>query len=203
MHFIFYCILTFPKIFRADHTLGNAYGVYLYIEGSNPIAPGFRAVLESNLFFPTPSYGVCFDFWYHMYGNGIGSLNVYLNISNTTSLLWTQYGNKGNDWKNAQVTIFSAKVFRINIEAVRGNDIYSDIAIDDIDFIEKPCNIMPADASPTNQVTIPIATSTKTIRPTSAYDCTFENGYCIWMQSPESTFNWTRYCITLDFIKLS
>jgi hypothetical protein len=164
----------------------------LFIEGSSPIETGFKAILESTLFLPTPSYGICLDFWYHMYGTGIGSLNVYLNISNASSLIWTQNGNKGNMWKNAQVTIISAKYFRINIEAIRGNSIYSDIAIDDLDFMEKSCTLSPADANPSNQITIPIITTTRSLRPTSLYDCTFETGYCIWSPSPESTFNWTR-----------
>jgi len=55
--------------------LGNELGVFLFIEGSAPIEQGNKALLESNLFFPTPSYGICLDFWYHMWGSGIGTLN--------------------------------------------------------------------------------------------------------------------------------
>jgi hypothetical protein len=57
---------------RADHTLGNAQGVYLFIEANSPINLGDKAILESSLFFATPSHGICFDFWYHMYGYSMG-----------------------------------------------------------------------------------------------------------------------------------
>lgn len=56
-------------------------GTYLYIEGDPPISTGYRAILESDLFLPTPTSGACFDFWYHMYGSGtdikIGILRFY------------------------------------------------------------------------------------------------------------------------------
>lgn len=176
----------------SDHTFGDSYGTYLYVDTNSPEQTGYRAMLESTLFLPTPSYGLCMDFWYHMYGDKMGSLNIYINSFNSTSLLWTQHGNKGPQWLNAQLTVRSALPFRIYIEAVRGTSITSDMAIDDVDFIEKSCNLQPQDASPDNQVTIPIVTTTRTLRPTSEYDCTFETDYCIWSQSPESTFNWWR-----------
>jgi hypothetical protein len=167
-------------------------GVYLYIESSVPTLQGFNAILESNLFFPTPSYGLCMDFWYHMYGAGMGSLNVYINVSNISTLLWTLNGNKGDMWYNGQLSIKSSKSFRIMIEAVRGVNFTSDMAIDDIDFLEKSCILLPENADPINQITVPIITTTKSLRPVSQLDCTFEMGYCIWSPSLESTYNWTR-----------
>lgn len=108
------------------------------------------------------------------------------------SLLWTQNGNKENIWRNGRITILSSRPYRINIEAIRGRNSYSDIAIDDLDFIEKSCDLVPVDAEPVNLITIPIISSTRSIRPVSDLDCTFEIDYCIWSQSKESTFNWTR-----------
>ena len=45
--------------FRGDHTYNNSIGVFLFIEASYPADVGFQAKLESTLFQPTPSYGVC------------------------------------------------------------------------------------------------------------------------------------------------
>jgi hypothetical protein len=132
------------------------------------------------------------QFWYHMYGSGMGILNVYVNVSNTTSLVWTQNGNKGNRWNFGQISVKSGKSFRLLIEAVRGKDFRSDIAIDDIDFIEKSCDNLPDNSNPTNFITIPVITTTRSLRPTSSYDCNFETNYCIWKQSTENNFNWTR-----------
>jgi hypothetical protein len=49
--------------------LSNSLGVFLFIEAS-AIEPGYKAILESTVFQPTPTYGLCMDFWYHMYGQG-------------------------------------------------------------------------------------------------------------------------------------
>ena len=125
MYFYFISVI----LLRADHTLGNQNGIYLFIEAKS-VKQGEKAILESTLFLPTPSYGICFDFWYHMYGRDMGSLSIYTNVSNLQSLIWTQFGNKNNMWFNGQVSIRSSKAFRINIEAVRGKGGTSDIAID-------------------------------------------------------------------------
>ena len=127
-----------------------------------------------------------------MYGADMGALNVYLNITNMTTLLWTQYGNKGNKWFNGQVSINSKSTYRIIFEAVRGYDYQSDAALDDIDIIEKPCYTEPSNAIPQNQVTIPIKTTTKSLRPTSSEDCTFETGMCMWSNLKTNNFDWTR-----------
>jgi hypothetical protein len=178
--------------FSYDHTYGDYNGVFLFIEASSPVQQGFNAILESTLFLPTPSYSLCMDFWYHMYGTGIGSLNVYINVSNTSSLLWTQNGNKGNQWFNGQLTIKSAKSFRIMIEAVRGKTHLSDIAIDDIDFIERSCALLPSNADPLNQVTVPIITTTRSTKPSTPFSCNFETGICGFRFSSDGTYNWTR-----------
>ena len=119
-------------------------------------------------------------------------MNIYLNVSNTGTLLWTQNGDKGSEWFNGQFGIKSASDYRISIEAVRGLTIESSIAIDDIDFIEKECDIHPENAGPENFVTIPYQASTRSARPLSLIDCSFENNFCIWTHIKESTFNWTR-----------
>jgi hypothetical protein len=117
---------------------------------------------------------------------------VYLNVSNTTSALWSLSGNQKNSWKNAQISIYSAKAFRVSFEAIRGQSSTSDIAIDDIEFLEKPCSLKPTEADPIFITTTTTTTTTRSLRPTSTYDCTFEIDLCKWALSPESTFNWTR-----------
>ena len=81
-----------------DHTTNGVNGQFLMIEASYPSSQGLRALLESSVFMATPSYGICFEFWYHMYGKGMGNLNVYANSLDAvnSTLLWTQNGDKGN-----------------------------------------------------------------------------------------------------------
>lgn len=120
--------------------------------------------------------------------------------SSTQDLLWTQNGNKGNVWLNGQINIRSTLEYRITIEAVRGYTYESSIAIDDIDFVERECDLWPLDADPVNFVTIPFQASTRSMRPPSQLDCQFETSFCIWNSRPENTFNWDRVQGTLGSI---
>ena len=177
-----------------DHTLGNAFGVYLYLEASPPAQTGQNAILESSLFFPTPTTGLCMHFWYHMYGREMGTLNVHLNVSNKLTLVWSRSGDKGFRWLSGQVHLLSSRSFHISIEAVRGWDARSDMAIDDIDFIERECVSDPFETSddPTStsvSTTTPTAT---TVRPRGEYDCDFEEDFCIWTQDETNRVHWYR-----------
>lgn len=50
----------------------------MYIEASSPRTTGDAARLISPLY--QDNQAVCLSFWYHMYGNGIGTLNVYAQV---------------------------------------------------------------------------------------------------------------------------
>ena len=53
-------------------------GHYMYIEASAPRKQGDKARLMSPTY--TDNSAICVQFWYHMYGNGIGTLNVYAQV---------------------------------------------------------------------------------------------------------------------------
>lgn len=93
-------------------------GKYLFLESSSPARPGQKTRLVSELFNSTGS-GHCFLFFYHMYGQDIGTLNIYVNSSAGTEIIWTQKGDKGKSWKNGQVN-----VERIGSYKVVYNDTY-------------------------------------------------------------------------------
>lgn len=60
-------------------------------------------------------------FWYHMYGSSIGSLNVYLNVSNRLTLWWRKSGSKGNVWKQGMVGIGKkTRPFQVLFQGKRG-----------------------------------------------------------------------------------
>ena len=76
-------------------------GNYLFIETSSPRRPGDKAWLVSDYFNKSVS---CFTFWYHMYGNSIGTLNIYRQpYRGQRVLVWKLSGNKGNKWYSGQV----------------------------------------------------------------------------------------------------
>lgn len=58
----------------------------------------------------------CLSFWYHLYGQKIGSLRVYLttNKSEENFLLVEVSGNMGNYWRQMQVDLHVTGVFKVN-----------------------------------------------------------------------------------------
>lgn len=66
-----------------DHTFGTPEGTYLYVESSDQSVQGTKGWLISEHYEPGPH---CLEFWYHHYGSGIGTLNIYsrLGVSNAT-----------------------------------------------------------------------------------------------------------------------
>lgn len=119
-----------------DHTTGTGY--YVYAETSG-IDQNKKARLLSRTF-PSTN-GRCMSFWYHMYGSGMGQLNVYIKpAKGVATKIWSLSGDQGNEWRMKQITLTSsASEYKVAFEAVRGSSFRSDIALDDISFEESPC----------------------------------------------------------------
>lgn len=75
----------------------------MYIETSPPRQPGQRA----RLWTPVVVGSGCVSFWYHMYGGGMGTLNVYAATSPSAlgQPLWTLSGNQYDQWYREQVRL--------------------------------------------------------------------------------------------------
>ena len=74
-------------------------GYYMYIETSLPRAAGDNAKLELSV--SGNGELSCLKFYYHMYGDSMGTLNVY----SGNLLVFRSSGNHGNHWKKAVVSI--------------------------------------------------------------------------------------------------
>ena len=78
----------------------------MYIESSYPSVKGHKARLISRVTVPVRN---CLKFWYFMYGNTTGRLNVYLLAKSFSSLgetlIWRVVGSRGNEWKKAEIPI--------------------------------------------------------------------------------------------------
>ncbi|KAM9322348.1 MAM domain-containing protein 2-like [Pholidichthys leucotaenia] len=120
---------------RGDHTTGLGY--YMYLEAS-PLLPGQNIRLLSR-----PIRGSrepqCLQFFYHMYGSGIGQLSVHINKDGEEVLLWQLKGEQSVAWLKARVEYQSDSQHQIVFEAIRGSSVRSDIAIDDIVVEGGPC----------------------------------------------------------------
>ena len=85
-------------------------GSYVFIESSSTSSSssGDSAWLTSEMFSATR--GRCIEFWYHMKGSDIGTLNVYAVNQNQTATsmktpIWTLSGEQGTKWLYAQAPI--------------------------------------------------------------------------------------------------
>ncbi|XP_076102513.1 uncharacterized protein LOC143071805 isoform X2 [Mytilus galloprovincialis] len=103
---------------------------YIYAEGSSPRTTGQTAILISDINFPAGDY--CLRLNYNMFGADVGSLTVSVKDSKGDRELWTLSGNQGSSWRTDNVYILSEGDFKIRIEAVRGSNWESDIALDDL-----------------------------------------------------------------------
>ncbi|KAH3887717.1 hypothetical protein DPMN_011736 [Dreissena polymorpha] len=85
----------------------------MYIETSPPTRTGDKAQLISPTYPPTA--GRCLNFYYHMLGPGIGTLNVYKSQQGQNGpTIWSSTGNKGDQWNIAQVTLNSNLPFQVS-----------------------------------------------------------------------------------------
>lgn len=126
-------VLIFIQLFISE--TGNF--MYLY---SNVVVPQpvNIAVMQSQSF--QLSQEACFTFWYHMYGSTMGSLNVYLEADGYRDKTWNITGNQKDTWHQAALNINTEKEFVIKFEGIRGDGVYSDIAVDDIMLTPGTCS---------------------------------------------------------------
>ncbi|XP_038064654.1 neuropilin-1a-like [Patiria miniata] len=131
---------------------GTSNMTYLYASGTD-ISEGAKAILTSPVMSQRAYICWMLTFWYNMFGSGIGSLNVYqtpINGSISEGLrIFNMNGQQTNSttWLQAEIMLpDTPPEFRIVIEAVRGTDSSSNIAIDDVAL--RPDNNMVLVASP-------------------------------------------------------
>ena len=102
---------------RQDHgssVTGGTAGGYLFIDSSHPRRPGDRARLLSRQLASTQETGpLCFRFWTHMNGRGVGSLRVLRVIGSEEKVLWTLSGQSGNRWYQGQVPVTASEQFKV------------------------------------------------------------------------------------------
>ncbi len=72
----------------------------MYIETSSPRFAGDNAKLE----LPVSAKGelACLEFYYHMYGNAMGTLTVF----SGNAVVFSKSGNHGAHWIKEEITIY-------------------------------------------------------------------------------------------------
>lgn len=105
-------IITFLKnnfcLYSPLHQIGS----YVFLESSSPRKENDTAVMVSQQFNAIAGQKRCLNFWYHMYGSSIGSLEIIYRVysgSKPEKVLWRLNGQQHNSekspWLNARVPI--------------------------------------------------------------------------------------------------
>ncbi|TRZ00115.1 hypothetical protein DNTS_020307 [Danionella cerebrum] len=173
-----------------DHTRASVDGHFLFIESSDPQKFKDTALLISRPFLsvprrdPEPKPPCAFRFHYHMFGQHVFRLAVYIRTSNSGrgTLLWARYGDQGNFWHRMMLEINSGHHFQILVEGTVGDDFRGDIAIDDLSFYG--CQPFEGDLPSEEPSTTPLPT----ISTAAPHSCQPEQFVCLT----------TRECVSIS-----
>ena len=86
-------------------------GSYIHIEAS-PQRSGDVARLLSK--WMESNQSACVQFWYHMYGSGVGNLSFYLKTNQSETLVWRLSSDQGDRWKFGQFSLISERAHRVS-----------------------------------------------------------------------------------------
>ncbi|MCB0780458.1 MAG: hypothetical protein KDC03_13175, partial [Flavobacteriales bacterium] len=119
----------------ADHTLGDDFGRYIYLEASGGCSGQEALLIGPCLQLPTTTPAQL-EFWYHLYGSGMGELHVDLYADGDLFLdvMPPLVGDQGGTWQQATVPlgVFAGQVITVRFRGVTGSTHLSDMALDDI-----------------------------------------------------------------------
>ncbi|WNJ21190.1 GEVED domain-containing protein [Pontibacter sp. G13] len=120
-----------------NHTQGGS--VYMYTESSNNFTAGaFYSLLSPCVDMSTTTGPAQLRFWYHMFGSGIGTLEVHALYNGMDTTLWTLTGGQqfaeADPWLEAVVdmSFLTGEVFQLEFRGIDSGSSAGDIAIDDI-----------------------------------------------------------------------
>ncbi|XP_020615551.1 meprin A subunit beta-like [Orbicella faveolata] len=108
---------------KQDNTSGKGY--YVYIEASSPREPGDSAKISRMVSLSGES---CLRFYYHMYGNNMGTLKVKL----SGQVIFNKSEDQGDKWHMKQISLKGKGIRKLTFEGIRGSSYRGDAAIDDI-----------------------------------------------------------------------
>ena len=110
------------RLMSVSIVAGTSKGHFLFLETSAPRKQNDTARVVSPVFSATTTGQCQFRFWYHMYGYDVGAVHVYTRnfIGGPLTRVWSQIGQKGDEWLRARIELKVQQPFQVLIEGVRG-----------------------------------------------------------------------------------
>lgn len=170
----------------------NEGSYYLFLEASTngstgQIGSNATAILESDCFDLSEKSEATFEFKNHMYGTNIGSLVVQASTDGTNwNNLWSDSGNKGNQWNSISVSLNSyvGGDVKLRIVGTTGGGWRSDIAVDDLSLTVVDAGAdTQAPTAPTNLSASNIEETSLTLNWDSSSDNVGVTGYNVYQGS--------------------
>ncbi len=158
---------------NGDHTSGT--GNFMYTEASGNLNQVFK--MTTSPFDVSALSAPTLEFWYHMYGQSMGTLQINLvDVATgtvTADIVPQVSGDQGDLWINAaaDLSAHSANPFMIEIIGTTGDNYYSDICIDDFAIYDNS--------------TAPVCTTPSA--PLDGEDYILENGTLSWAGAQGAT----------------
>ncbi|ESO98389.1 hypothetical protein LOTGIDRAFT_231436 [Lottia gigantea] len=125
-----------------DHTCNSEKGHFMYIEASAK-GKGNNAIMFSPLYRGLTEQ--CVEFYYHMNGRHVGTLNVYARARGAElDSVWRAFGNQGDVWSFARLGIpkeLARAGYQIAFEGITESGYQGDISIDDVSVTDAGCPI--------------------------------------------------------------
>nr|VFK26816.1 MAG: Collagen triple helix repeat-containing protein [Candidatus Kentron sp. MB]VFK33269.1 MAG: Collagen triple helix repeat-containing protein [Candidatus Kentron sp. MB]VFK74640.1 MAG: Collagen triple helix repeat-containing protein [Candidatus Kentron sp. MB] len=122
---------------------------YLYLETSYGNTPDKIAYLQSSDFEETVSR---MTFYYHMYGNQMGSLGVETFDGRAWNPVWSVTGQQhtrySSPWIQARIDLSKQTVRKIRFKGTTGSGYRGDVAIDQVTVVTGEASETPVSASP-------------------------------------------------------
>ncbi len=109
---------------------------YIYMEASSPNHPNKLAAFQSECYDMVGVGGASINFWYHMYGEFIGTLDleVTTNQGNSWQAIWSLSRDQGDSWHNANIDLsnYTGGTFSYRFIGTTDSSFTGDIALDQI-----------------------------------------------------------------------
>ncbi|NAS31869.1 T9SS type B sorting domain-containing protein [Flavobacteriaceae bacterium R38] len=130
----------------ADNTIGDATGTYIFAEASG-FNPGDQGSFTTGAFDIRSLSAPTLSFFYHMFGTGIGTLDVeVLDVSNNTvtnvfTLSGQQQTAATDPYILARIDLTpfnTSPIIQLRFTSTRGADFAGDIAVDDLSIFQLP-----------------------------------------------------------------